>query len=175
MAKERINYKLDHPKAIILLLRERSDVRKLAGIHVPQGTDNRVGNLGPAMERGINSRNRVWNWVDKLHRLAGRYDNPTWPTWFLTPIAGLKLPTQFQKHAGCCLVFYNHAMLWIRLGIRIWIPKDKMDHKKKYHAFGTEWSLYRRLELFLELGGTVGRKRKKCVAIFLKARIVFFS
>jgi hypothetical protein len=61
MAKERINYKLDHPKAIILLLRERSDVRKLAGIHVPQGTDNRVGNLGPAMERGINSRNRVWN------------------------------------------------------------------------------------------------------------------
>jgi hypothetical protein len=54
MAKERINYKLDHPKAIILLLRER---RKLAGIHVPQGTDNRVG----AMERGINSRNRVWN------------------------------------------------------------------------------------------------------------------
>ncbi len=43
--KERINYKLDHPKAIILLLRERSGVRKLAGIHVPQGTDNRVGNL----------------------------------------------------------------------------------------------------------------------------------
>jgi hypothetical protein len=61
MAKERINYKLDHPKAIILLLKERSGVRKQAGIHVPQGTDNRVGNLGPAMERGINSRNRVWN------------------------------------------------------------------------------------------------------------------
>jgi hypothetical protein len=39
MAKERINYKLDHPKAIILLLRERSAVRKLPAIHVPQGTD----------------------------------------------------------------------------------------------------------------------------------------
>ncbi len=46
----------------------------------------------PAMGLGINSRNRVWNWVAKLHRLAGRYDNPM-PTWFLAPIAGLKLPT----------------------------------------------------------------------------------
>jgi hypothetical protein len=45
MAKERINYKLDHPKAIILLLRERSDVRKLAGIHVPKGTDNSLNNM----------------------------------------------------------------------------------------------------------------------------------
>jgi hypothetical protein len=26
------------------------------------------------------------------YRLAGRYDNPM-PTWFLAPIAGLKLPT----------------------------------------------------------------------------------
>ncbi len=48
----------------------------------------RVENLSPTMRRGINSRNRVWNWVAKLHRLAGRYDNPM-PTWFL----GLKLPT----------------------------------------------------------------------------------
>ncbi len=45
------------------------------------------------MGRGIDSRNRVWNWVAKLHRLAGRYDNPM-PTWFIiAPIAGLKLPT----------------------------------------------------------------------------------
>ncbi len=45
------------------------------------------------MGRGIDSRNRVSrNWVAKLHRLAGRYDNPM-PTWFLAPIAGLKLPT----------------------------------------------------------------------------------
>jgi hypothetical protein len=44
------------------------------------------------MGRGIDSRNRVWNWVAKLHRLASRYDNPM-PTWFLAPIAGLKLPT----------------------------------------------------------------------------------
>jgi hypothetical protein len=28
----------------------------------------------------------------KLHRLAGRYDNPM-PAWFLAPIAGLKLLT----------------------------------------------------------------------------------
>ncbi len=47
----------------------------------------RVGNLSPAMGRGIDSRNQVWNWVAKLHRLAGRYDNPM-PTWFLAPIAG---------------------------------------------------------------------------------------
>jgi hypothetical protein len=54
----------------------------------------RAENLSPAMGRGINSsRNRVWNWVAKLHRLAGRYDNPM-PTWFLAPIAVLKLPTQ---------------------------------------------------------------------------------
>jgi hypothetical protein len=30
-----------------------------------------VENLNPAMGRGINSRNRVWNRVAKLHRLAG--------------------------------------------------------------------------------------------------------
>jgi hypothetical protein len=55
---------------------------------------NCVGNLSPAMGRGNASRNRVWNGVAKLHRLAGRYDNPM-PTWFLAPIAGLtsKLPT----------------------------------------------------------------------------------
>jgi hypothetical protein len=53
----------------------------------------RVENLRPAMGRGINSRNRVWNWLAKLHRLAGQYDNPM-RTWFLALIAGLKLPTQ---------------------------------------------------------------------------------
>ncbi len=53
-----------------------------------------VENLSPALGRGIDSRNRVWNWVAKLHRLAGRYNNPM-PTWFLAPIAGLKLPTLF--------------------------------------------------------------------------------
>ncbi len=49
-----------------------------------------VGNLSPTMGRGIDSRNRVWNGVAKLHRLAGRYDNPM-PPWYLVPIAGLKL------------------------------------------------------------------------------------
>ncbi len=51
-----------------------------------------VENWSPTMGRGINSRNRVWNWVGKLDRLAGRYDNHM-PTWFLAPIVGLKLPT----------------------------------------------------------------------------------
>ncbi len=56
----------------------------------------RVGILSPAMGRGIDSRNRVWNWVAKLQRLAGRYENPM-HTWFLAPIAGLKLPAQEGK------------------------------------------------------------------------------
>jgi hypothetical protein len=47
---------------------------------------SRVENLSPAIGRGISSKNRVWNWVGKLHRLAGRYDNPM-PTWFLAPIS----------------------------------------------------------------------------------------
>jgi hypothetical protein len=55
----------------------------------------RVENLSPAMGWGIDSRNPVWNWVAKKHRLAGRYDNPI-PTWFLAHIAGLKLPTQVK-------------------------------------------------------------------------------
>jgi hypothetical protein len=50
-------------------------------------------NWSPAKGRGIDSRNRVWKWVAKQHRLAGRYDNPM-PTWFLALIAGQKLPTQ---------------------------------------------------------------------------------
>ncbi len=45
------------------------------------------------MRWGIDSKNRVWNWVAKLRRLAGRYDNPM-ATWFLAPITGIKLPTQ---------------------------------------------------------------------------------
>ncbi len=47
-----------------------------------------VENLSPAMGRGIDSRNRVWYWIAKLYRQrAGT------TTWFLAPIAGLKLPT----------------------------------------------------------------------------------
>ncbi len=52
----------------------------------------------------FNARDRVWNWVAKLHRLAGRYDNPM-PTWFLAPIAGLKLPTLFSKK-------YQKVIMW---------------------------------------------------------------
>ncbi len=45
--------------------------------------ENWVGNLSPAMGQGIDSRNRVWYRVAKLHRLAGRYNNP----YFLVPIS----------------------------------------------------------------------------------------
>jgi hypothetical protein len=52
--------------------------------------------LTKALSRKLKSRygerNRIWNWVAKLHRLAGRYQNPM-PTCFLAPIAGLQLPT----------------------------------------------------------------------------------
>jgi hypothetical protein len=57
--------------------------------HFSQNTiHNRDRNLSPNMGLGINSRNRVWNWVAKLHRLAGWYNNPM-PTRFLA-IPGLK-------------------------------------------------------------------------------------
>ncbi len=57
---------------------------------------NWVGSISPTMGWGIDSRKRVWNWVAKLRRLAGQYDNPM-PTWFLAPIAGLKLPALVLK------------------------------------------------------------------------------
>ncbi len=55
---------------------------KIPPLHKQQ---TRVGNLSPAMGRGIDSRNLIWNWVAKLHRLAGRNDNPM-PTRFLAEI-----------------------------------------------------------------------------------------
>ncbi len=58
----------------------------------PFATCSWVRNLSTATGQGIDSRNWVWNWVAKLLRLAGRYDNHM-PTRFLTPIAGLKLRT----------------------------------------------------------------------------------
>ncbi len=70
----------------------------------------RAENLSPAMGQGINSRNRVLNWVVKLHRLAGQYDNPM-PTWFLAPVAGLKLPTQDQTRF---LLLYRGSTPWTK-------------------------------------------------------------
>jgi hypothetical protein len=69
-----------------------------------------VGNLGLAIGRGIDSRNRV----PKLHRLVGRYDNPM-PTWFLAPIAGLKLPTlvTFQYVHQIRIMFQEAFQIWI--------------------------------------------------------------
>ncbi len=51
---------------------------------IPVHSESEFRNLSPAMEPGIGSRMRVWNLVDKLHKLAGRYDNPM-PTRFLAP------------------------------------------------------------------------------------------
>jgi hypothetical protein len=83
-------------------------------------TEDRVGKLSPAMGRGINSRNRVWNLLAK-HRLAGRYDNPM-PTWFLapSPIAGLKLPTQASSAA--------HFVHWSHTQIKTYLMKGKQRH-----------------------------------------------
>ncbi len=64
------------------------------------------------MGRGIDSRNRVWNWVAKLHRLACWYDNPM-PTWFLAPIAGIKL-LSLDTYAGGInnVVFVSNEIFW---------------------------------------------------------------
>ena len=79
----------------------------------------RVGNLSPARGRGIDSRNRVWNWAAMLHKLAGRYDNPT-PTWFLAPIAGLELPTQYS-----C---YKLQYLRVRVGFSSLLITENTGH-----------------------------------------------
>ncbi len=99
----------------------------------------RVGNLSPAMGRGINSRNQVWNWVYKQHRPVGRYDNPM-PTWFLAPIAGLKLPTQATRLGGI------GSLEWI-LGLlktlKIWALENHLptDGKRQPAAFQPVWLL----------------------------------
>jgi hypothetical protein len=54
------------------------------------------------MGRGIDSRNRVWNWLAKLYRMAGRYDNPM-PTWFLAPISGTKVTD--TVHSMYCIMY----------------------------------------------------------------------
>ncbi len=66
----------------------------------------RVYKLSPALGRGIDSRNRVWNWVAKIHRLAGRYDNPM-STWFLAPIAGFKLLTLYNNYLILNWILFN--------------------------------------------------------------------
>ncbi len=50
-----------------------------------------------------------------------------------------------------------------------------MVHNKKYHAFGTHCSLSRRLELFLELGGAVGRKGKNMLQFFYLPKMFFIT
>ncbi len=65
--------------------------------------------LKSAMGRSIDSRNHVWNWVAKLHRLAGRYDNPM-PIWFLAPIAEHKLPTlRYLLYISDCTARHSSA------------------------------------------------------------------
>jgi hypothetical protein len=87
----------------------------------------RVENLSPAMGRGIDSRNRVWNWGAKLHRLEGRYDNPM-PTWFLAPIAGL---TDTGYMAGGIELKILFLLLFSRRKIRLIESYAKCRHIKK--------------------------------------------
>ncbi len=103
MTEKRQHYPRHKKWMLIMSLKGRGFLYVLSLVRPPWTTtvnkqegreeEGRGENLSPAMRRGIDSRNRLWNWVAKLHRLAGRYDNPM-PTWFLVPIAGLKLPTQ---------------------------------------------------------------------------------
>ncbi len=88
----------------------------------------RVGNLCPAIGRGIDSRNRVWNWVAKQHRLAGRYDN-LMPTWLLAPIAGLKLPTPLNSY---------RTLIWTNLHpvVDVWVDVDGTTEMIDWPAVG---------------------------------------
>ncbi len=60
-----------------------------------------VENLSPAMGRGIDSRNWVWNWVAKLHRLHGGPVRQ--PYAYLVPShrSGTKVPDTGVLHALC--------------------------------------------------------------------------
>ncbi len=86
----------------------------------------RAENLSPAMGRGIDSRNQVWNWVAKLHRLSGRYDNPM-PTWFLAPIAGLIYRNRKATMPSVALLAY-HLNLHSTSGPTKFLPA-------RYHTF----------------------------------------
>ncbi len=82
--------------SMILTLGRLKDFMRTNNLPLPNlWMELRVGILSPAVGREIDSRNRVSNWVAKLHRLAGRYDNPV-PIWFLATLAGFtsKLPTR---------------------------------------------------------------------------------
>ncbi len=99
-------------------------------------------NFSPIMGRGIDSRNRVWNWVAKLHRLAGRYDNipssmigpPIWPgcqnSCSLTGNSELKFPEaelldeiQTKVLRVLLLVIHSHLFRFVCLRISIYFFK----------------------------------------------------
>jgi hypothetical protein len=79
MAKERINYKLDHPKAIILLLRERSDARKLAGIHTyhREQTTNSLNNMLVVVWYFINMQCFRFVAIFLSSKITAQYLDPT--------------------------------------------------------------------------------------------------
>ncbi len=77
----------------------------------------RVGNLSPAMGRGISSRNRVWNWVAKLH------DNHM-PTWFPNPIAGLRLPSLHGLITYIYCRYQSIGLLLFKIVLRKYLPDN---------------------------------------------------
>ncbi len=96
------------------------------------------------MGRGIDSRNRVWNWIGKLHRLVGRHDNPM-PTWFLAHIAGLSYRHRSQSTSVQLLTLsYSskiNALLCpqspkLRLPIAVLTPREDWAGYPKYLCLG---------------------------------------
>jgi hypothetical protein len=104
-----------------------------------------VENLSPAIGRGIDSRNRVWNWVAKLHRLAGRYDIPM-PTWFLALIAGHKFRHSVADGSPYPDRVGSTSFCRIRIDKHYFFPKN-FKLLSKILRIMTHWTLIRNVKL----------------------------
>ena len=97
------------------------------------------------MGRGIDSRNRVWNWVAKLHRLAGRYDIPM-PTWFLALIAGHKFRHSVADGSPYPDRVGSTSFCRIRIDKHYFFPKN-FKLLSKILRIMTHWTLIRNVKL----------------------------
>ncbi len=92
--------------------------------------------------RGIDSRNRFWNWVADLHRLLGRYDGPRFLAPLVLYIAVLKLPVPSANvvvpdmHGSPHLYWSDES--GYALGSGSWSTRakwaTKIEKKKKFHV-----------------------------------------
>jgi hypothetical protein len=87
--------------------------------------------------RNLKSRYGARNWFQEpslelssqAHRLAGRYNNRM-PTWFLAPIAGLKLPAQwFGTESAGFVIFWPPR---IRLLVLTLLSKPRRNVKETF-------------------------------------------